>query len=204
MTAVFKKYASISLLAAVLAACQVVFPQPAPTQSEQVSNAPLQPISSPTSTVLTQEPAITETASPDPTLQLIEIPVYFTSVDRYALATPPYEVAVARYFSPEINLPEAVLIEFFNGPTPDEEALGLQALTSGFTGLRRLEVTDGIAHVFLDGNCNSQGATYTIAQPLMANLFQFPEIRFIKIYDEKGSTDQPTGPANSIPACLEP
>jgi hypothetical protein len=204
MTIVFNKYANISLLAVVLAACQVIFPQPTPTPTVMASQTPAQPTSPLTPEVLTQEPANTPTGSAESTPHLLEIPVYFTSVNRYALGTPPYEVAVARYFPQDTYLPEAILTEFFNGTTPDEEALGLQALTSGFTGLRRLEVADGIAHVFLDGECNSLGATYTIAQPIMANLFQFPEIRYVKIYDAAGSTGQPTGPVNSIPECLEP
>jgi len=48
------------------------------------------------------------------------------------------------------------------------------------------------------------GATYTIAQPLMKNLRQFPDIDYVKIYDAEGQTGQPEGLSDSIPFCLEP
>jgi hypothetical protein len=70
--------------------------------------------------------------------------------------------------------------------------------------LQPLEVRDGVARVYLDGECRSNGAAYTVASPLIANLAQFPEIETIKIYDAAGATEQPEGPENSIPFCLEP
>jgi hypothetical protein len=48
------------------------------------------------------------------------------------------------------------------------------------------------------------GATYTIADLLTYNLKQFPEIRFVKIYDENGGTQNPNGLSDSIPVCLQP
>jgi hypothetical protein len=56
----------------------------------------------------------------------------------------------------------------------------------------------------LTGKCNSNGGTYTISNLIFANLAQFPEIRWIKIYDEKGETETPEGQTSSIPFCLEP
>jgi hypothetical protein len=38
----------------------------------------------------------------------------------------------------------------------------------------------------------------------MLNLKQFPEIQFVKIYDENGMTQSPEGSNDSIPACLQP
>jgi hypothetical protein len=67
-----------------------------------------------------------------------------------------------------------------------------------------VEVNDGIARVYLTGECNSQGSTFTLAQPLIAILQQFDEIQWVKIYDQNGETEIPEGPQNSIPACLEP
>lgn len=134
----------------------------------------------------------------------IEISVYFTDSNRYAAGTPPFEVAITRYVAPTSNLPEAVLIEFFRGPTEEERTRGLELITSGFTGFSSLQVENGMAHVYLTGPCQSHGATYTIAQPLLANLLQFDEIEFVKIYESKGETEQPTGQTNSIPFCLEP
>jgi len=65
-------------------------------------------------------------------------------------------------------------------------------------------IADGIARVYLTGPCSSGGATYTVAQPILRNLLQFEEIRYVKIYDAEGVTEEPEGPSNSIPPCLEP
>jgi Fe-S cluster biogenesis protein NfuA len=103
------------------------------------------------------------------------------------------------------NLPEAVLTEFFRGPTAEEAEQGLAAITSGATGFQALRIDeDGVAYVTLEGPCSSMGATYTIAQPLMKNLRQFPDIDYVKIYDAEGQTGQPEGLSDSIPFCLEP
>lgn len=137
-------------------------------------------------------------------LTQIEISVYFTDSNRYVAATPPFEEAVTRYVAPTTNLPEAVLTEFFKGPTEEEHARGLDLIASGFTGFSSLRIEDGVAHLYLTGPGESHGATYTIAQPLLANLLQFEEIEFVKIYDSNGETEEPTGQSNSIPFCLEP
>jgi len=148
-----------------------------------------------------------ETPSPIPTAtQPAQIPisVYFTDRNLYLKGAPPFEVAVTRYVAPTSNLPEAVLGEFFRGPNAEERARGLELITSGFTGVSSLEIERGLAHLYLSGPCQSGGATYTIAQPLLRNLLQFEEIKFVKIYDSEGGTEEPTGPTNSIPFCLEP
>jgi hypothetical protein len=56
----------------------------------------------------------------------------------------------------------------------------------------------------MSGECRSGGATYTVAQPVMRNLLQFPHIRYAKIYDQAGHTGEPADMSNSIPFCLEP
>jgi hypothetical protein len=155
----------------------------------------------PTPTPTVAEPTPTPVPTEPPQ---VEIFVYFTDSNRYTAATPPFEVAVKRYVAPSANLPEAVLTEFFKGPTEEERAQGLDLITSGFTGFSSLKIEDGVAHIYLTGPCASGGATYTIAQPLLANLLQFDEIEFVKIYDSNGETEEPSGPNNSIPFCLEP
>jgi hypothetical protein len=100
--------------------------------------------------------------------------------------------------------PHRVLELFFQGPSESERAQGLELVTSGFTGFSALLIEDGIAHLYLTGECRSNGAVYTIAQPIVANLTRFEEIRYVKIYDENGTTENPEGPSNSIPECLEP
>ncbi len=149
------------------------------------------------------------TAAPTPTATpaapgLVQVTVYFTDRSLIGTGTPPFEVAVSRSVPATANLPEAVLAEYFRGPTPEERARGLEAITSGFTGFNSLEVQDSVAHVRLAGPCAGNGASYTIAAPLLRNLRQFPEIVAVKIYDAEGVTEQPDGETTSIPPCLEP
>jgi hypothetical protein len=149
------------------------------------------------------------TPTPPPTEEIdgnlrVLVTVYFTDNNRYAVGEAPYEVGVTREALASQFHPEVVLEEFFLGPTLEEQDQGLIAVTSGSTGFRSLVVQDSVAHVYLDGTCNSGGATYTIAQPLMMNLKQFDIIEYVKIYDEKGETEVPEGLSDSIPFCLEP
>jgi hypothetical protein len=130
--------------------------------------------------------------------------VYFTNRDRYAIGTEPYEDSVTRVVPVTSSQPEMVLTQLFLGPTPEEQARGLEVVLSGTTGFSKLTVQDGVAHVSLTGKCNSGGATYTISNLIFANLAQFPDIRWIKIYDENGETEMPDGQTSSIPFCLEP
>ena len=144
------------------------------------------------------------TPIPSPTVELVEVTVFFTDVNQYATGTPPFEVGVTRQVLATAKLPEAVLNAFFAGPTAEERAQGLEAIRSGFNGYSALVIEEGIARVYLSGRCFSNGATYTIAQPVITNLLQFDEVGYVKIYDENGETELPEGKTNSIPFCLEP
>jgi spore germination protein GerM len=132
------------------------------------------------------------------------ITVYFTYLPNFEVGTEPYEKAVTRTVPLADNVPQAVLTQLFLGPTPDEKAQGLAAFFSEATGFSKLTIEDGVARVYLAGDCNSKGATYTIANLLDANLKQFPEIKWIKVYDPNGETETPDGQSGSIPFCLEP
>lgn len=134
----------------------------------------------------------------------VMLTVYFTDIARYQVGTEPYEAAVTRMVPPPASLPEAVLTQLFLGPSQSENAQGLAVVLSGTTGYSKLALENGIARVYLTGMCNSQGATYTIANLISANLKQFPEIRWIKIYDQNGETETSDGQRDSIPFCLEP
>jgi hypothetical protein len=140
----------------------------------------------------------------EPSGDQVEITVYFTEEDNYAQGIQPYERAVMRSVDADIDLPEAVLEQLFQGPTPQEQLQGLALVNSGFTGFSSLEIRDGVARVYLTGACQSTGATYTIANLLRVNLEQFDDIDAVKIYDENGQTEEPTGTGSSIPFCLEP
>jgi len=134
----------------------------------------------------------------------VTLTVHFTNVHRYAIGTEPYEDPVTRTVAMAGSRPELVLTQVFIGPTPEEKAQGLDAFFSGTTGFSKLTIDEGIARVYLTGKCNSGGATYTISNLIFANLAQFPEIHWIKIYDENGETETPEGQTSSIPFCLEP
>ena len=130
--------------------------------------------------------------------------LYFVNAFRYNNNLPPFEVAGVRYV--RSSNPYALLLdEYFKGPGATERfTYGWIALYNGFTGYSRVELTDGVAHVYLTGTCDRAGATYTIANLLTRNLKQFAQIQFVKIYDENGSTQSPSGASDSIPACLQP
>ncbi len=152
-------------------------------------------------------PSAVPSGDPSSALAVSDLLVYFTDETRYATAIPPYEVMVAR---PAVGVagnedrPLATIRAFFAGPTPEEAARGLIAVTSGFTGVSELRVVDAVAHVFLEGACASTGATYTVANAIAANLLPFPEIEWVKVYDEHRETEVPTGQGDSLPLCLEP
>lgn len=188
-----RRIGALLVLLALAAACT---PTPAPPTQAPTAAPPasVAPEASPT----LGEPAAT------PTPATVEITVYFTDRNRVVSGTPPFEATVTRTVPADANLPEAVLAAFFAGPTADEQARGLELITDGFTGVASLVVQGGIAHLRLSGPCNSNGATYTIASPLIKNLTQFSGIQYVKIYDERGDTADPSGPSHSIPACLEP
>ena len=139
-----------------------------------------------------------------PRVEMARIIVYFTDFKRFEKGEEPYEVGVLRNVLAGANLPGAVLTEYFKGPTAAERQRGLTAITSGFTGFSKLTMNKGIARVYLTGTCASNGAAYTVAQPIMKNLLQFKEIKYVKIYDAEGKTEEPEGQVNSIPFCLEP
>ena len=145
-------------------------------------------------------PPLTE---PVPAATII-LTVYFTDIARFQIGTEPYEAAVTRTVPVPASLPEAVLTQLFLGPTEAEKAQGLEVILSGATGFSKLTIDNGIARVYLTGMCASQGATYTIANLIYANLKQFPEIQWIKIYDQNNETETPDGQSGSIPFCLEP
>jgi hypothetical protein len=139
-----------------------------------------------------------------PKPMMADLKVYFVNVPRYAVGTEPYEDDVTRSVPLTESEPEMVLKQLFLGPTAQEKAQGLEVVLSGTTGFSKLIIEDGVARVYLTGKCNSGGATYTISNLIFANLAQFPNIQWVKIYDENGQTETPEGQTSSIPICLEP
>lgn len=179
-------------------------PTPTPTRTLTPTRTP-SPTRTPTNTrVPTRTPIPTSTRRPTSTPQWKLVNVYFVGRFAYENNIPPYERRGVRWARTN-NLFGTVLDEYFKGPGAQERtSYGWIALYNGFTGYERLEVRDGVAHLYLKGACDRAGAAYTIADLLTLNLKQFPEIQFVKIYDENGTTQNPSGAGDSIPACLQP
>ena len=137
------------------------------------------------------------------TVSLASVDVYFQHEDRYVAGTEPYTQAVQRIVPAQAPAMRA-LQALFAGPTAAEQSQGLRVVLSEATGFAGLSISDGIARVRLTGGCNSQGATFTIANLIALTLKQFPTVSHVKIYDPAGETAEPDGPSDSIPACLEP
>jgi len=133
------------------------------------------------------------------------VDVYFANKNKLKAKTPPYEVTGKRWLVSSSNLPEGVLKEYFKGPGSTEKySYGYIGIYDGFTGFTSLEVQDGIARVYLKGACNVSDYDFTIADLIKLNLKQYPQIQYVKIYDESNSTQNPDGAVDSVPLCLDP
>ena len=133
------------------------------------------------------------------------VEVYFVDEAAFAAGTEPYVVAVPRTITGDSDLEaliQGALEALYAGPSASET--GLVAATSGTTGVADVRVEDGVARITLAGPCSSGGSTLTIANLIFPTVHQFEEVMDVKIYDEAGQTAEPTGPGDSMPACLEP
>jgi len=179
-------------------------PTPTPSRTQTPTRTP-SPTRTPTLTFTpSRTPTSTRTPKPTATPLYKQINVYFVSKYRYDNNLPPFERKGIRW-APSNNPVGAALDQYFKGPGSQERfQYGWVALYNGFTGYDRIEIRDGIARLHLEGTCDRAGQTYTIANLLTLTLKQFPEIRFVKIYDENGATQNPDGLSDSIPPCLQP
>ena len=99
---------------------------------------------------------------------------------------------------------KGALDALFAGPTVDESNEVIIHVGSGATGVSEVTLADGIARVHLEGGCSSGGSTLTVASEIIPTLMQFEGVEAVKIYDPDGTTEDPDGPGDSIPECLEP
>ena len=144
----------------------------------------------------------TSTRQPSPTPLYVKVNVYFVSKYHFENNLPPFERAGVRWARTN-NILGTVLDEYFKGPGSTERySYGWIAIYNGFTGYSKLEVSNGIARLYLTGKCEVSTNPYTIADILTYNLKQFPEIKYVKIYDENGITRDPFGLNDSEPMCL--
>ena len=137
------------------------------------------------------------------TFTTVPTQIFFVDSHAFAIGQGPYVRAVLRQVIPP-NVGARSLNWLFAGPTPDERAGGLTFVNSDATGFTNLTISNGIARVRLVGGANSHGSTLTIAKEIFPLLKQFPTVRWVKIYDQNGQTETPTGQSDSIPAGLEP
>jgi hypothetical protein len=132
------------------------------------------------------------------------VDIYFVNKYRYTNNLPPFERVGTRYVRSN-DIVGGLLDEYFKGPGATEKfQYGWTAIYDGFTGYSRVEVVNGIARVYLTGVCEPANPNYTIANLLFLNLKQFPDIQYVKIYDQNGLTQDPFGSSDSVPACLQP
>ncbi|MCW2819939.1 MAG: hypothetical protein JWR42_2726 [Marmoricola sp.] len=130
-------------------------------------------------------------------------PVSFVDAHAFATGQGPVLAAVARPVRTDVPA-TALLDRIFAGVTPGEHARGLRLVRSGATDFRVLGIAGGVARVQLRGGCDSGGSTVTIADEITRTLRPLPSVRWIKVLDPAGRTEQPSGSSDSIPTCLEP
>jgi hypothetical protein len=149
----------------------------------------------------------------DPGRVVVDIGVGFPTrtvrtwfVDRDRLdGGPPYVVPVTRLV-PRVGVPASVLHRSFAGPTGAERREGLRFVDSEATDWTDLRISaGGIARVRLVGGCDAHGSSLvSIASEILPALRALAPVDWVKIEDPDGTTEQPWGPTDSIPACLEP
>jgi hypothetical protein len=129
--------------------------------------------------------------------------VWFVDTEAVNTGTGPYFVPRQRPIRTDAPA-AAALHALFAGPVRQERAAGLRLVRSHAWGFDDLQIAVRIARMRLTRGCNSNGSTITVAGEIMPTLRQFPTVDWVKIYGPGGHTEQPTGPVDSIPFCLEP
>jgi hypothetical protein len=135
--------------------------------------------------------------------RLASVKIFFLHRANYTAGRQPELVTALRAIAPA-RVGQGALNAIFAGPTAAERARGLATVRSGATGATLVRIRDGVAHVRLQGNPASHGATTTVATLIMPTLKQFPSVDHVKLYDPSGHTQHPGGHRDSIPAALEP
>jgi hypothetical protein len=129
--------------------------------------------------------------------------IFFVDTHAFEIGQEPYVRAVLRPVIPP-SVGTRSLDWLFAGPTPAELSGGLTFVNSDATGFTNLTIQNRVARVRLAGGTNSHGSTLTIASEIFPLLKQFPTVRWVKIFDPNGQTQNPSGQSDSIPAGLEP
>ncbi|GAA0379428.1 hypothetical protein Acor_00770 [Acrocarpospora corrugata] len=133
----------------------------------------------------------------------VNVKTYFMNNANFNVGRQPYTKGVVRPV-PVSGSAAGALQRLFAGPTPGEAAKWLHFEASHATGFSKVTIKNGIARVYLTGACSSGGSTFTIADEIIPTLKQFSSVKWVKIYDPSGWTQQPAGASDSLPDCLEP
>ena len=129
--------------------------------------------------------------------------VWFFHRDRFVDNREPFFVPVLRPVLPGTPA-TGVMDRLFAGPLARERARGLRLLRSQALGYADLVVRRGVADLRLVGGCDSGGSTVTIAGEILPTLRRLDGVDRVVLRDRTGATQDPDGPGDSIPACLEP
>lgn len=129
--------------------------------------------------------------------------VWFFHRDRFVDNREPFFVPVLRPVLPGTPA-TGVMDRLFAGPLVRERARGLRLLRSRAKGYTGLAVRDGVADLRLVGGCDSGGSTVTIAGEILPTLRRLDGVDRVVLRDRDGTTQDPDGPGDSTPACLEP
>lgn len=129
--------------------------------------------------------------------------VWFFHRDRFVDNREPFFVPVLRPVLPGTPA-TGVMDRLFAGPLAGERARGLRLLRSRARGYDDLTVRSGVADLRLVGGCDSGGSTVTIAGEILPSLRRLAGVDRVVLRDPDGTTQDPDGPGDSTPACLEP
>ena len=145
-------------------------------------------------------PTPTRTSPPSATPEWTLVKVYFSDNN-----TPPSAVNGVRWVKTSPFMGADVLNEFFKGPGHTEYySYGWRAVFDGFTGYSKVELAGTTAHIYLKGACFPDDTGLTVADLVILDMKQFPNVTAVKVYDSLGSTRDPNGSGDSVPACLDP
>lgn len=180
---------------------------PAPTATGTTPPSPTSTFTPIPTATATRTATLTPTRTPSPTatatLPPVDVRIYFTNTRATGSKTPPFNEAVRRVVPGSANTVQGVLDVYFAGPTLEEQSRGLTAVRNGFVGYRKVEFVNGVLSVFLAGNCQPLGNGYSIAQPLIATLKQFPGVLHVKLFDAYDHTADTITTGDSWPACVD-
>ena len=137
-----------------------------------------------------------------PTIARQDVEVWFVDQAKLTAGEDPW-VKLVRKVGARQPAKNALWV-LFKGPTPAEQQAGLHLFRNGAEGFDGFTLEGDTVTVRLRGGCRAEGGTITIYDHIQRTLEAFPDIEHVKVLDPAGRTQDPEGPTDSRPACLEP